>query len=296
MTERDACLEDLKAAREAFDKDNFAFQNILANRLLSNALFLLDDQKRFLMAGFFAKDLAIELLLVSATGKTAAIASAKTASTTYFDKLHSLVLSAGEFDFEAFWKNYEECSERLRKFHITDVEDHSYTRNKLFTKRAVDWLLHYLQGQKELLVDSRNQLLEGILNEIARIYSVHSAELRELQALAVLDYLQKVYASIRQGFTNSDGTIEAAVVRSEIHPMVDRVTSLFSGPWNEAALGEVNNLLLTLILRWREYFIRYGELRPPPGSAAEKGVELPEETKKRITEAITKSLERETRK
>lgn len=296
MAERDACLDDLKAAKEAFDKDDFALQNILGNRLLSNALFLKEDQERFLMAGFFAKDLAVELLLVSATGKTAAIASAKTAATPYFTKAYTHVLSATKFDFEVIWKNYEDYSDRLRKYHLSDLEAHAYSENKIFTKLAVEWLLHYLQEQRDLLLDSRSQLLEGVFNEMARIYSVHSAEPRELQALATLDYLQKVYASMRQGLTNPDGSIEPSVIRSEIYPLIDELTSLFTGPWNEATRSKANSVLLTLILKWRQYFIRYGELRPPSGVAPEKGVQLPEETRKRITEAITKSLERETRK
>ncbi len=296
MTYVSPCPEDLKAIRAAIDKDDFEFLNILANRLLANSVYQPEDQERFLMAGFFAKDLAIELLSVSASGKTAAISTAKATATPFLTRVISLTTSGTDFNFEEFWRIYTEYAERLRKISLSEIEEHAYSENRLFTRKATDWLLQYLHEQKDLLLDSRNSLLEGILNEAGRIYRAHGAELRELQAFAVIDYLQKVYAYVKHAFKRPDGSLEPSVIQSEIHPLVDRITSLFDKPPGTSILEGVDNLLLQLLLKWRQYFIRYMELKPPREVAPERGIELPEETKKRITEAITKTLERETRK
>jgi translation initiation factor 2 alpha subunit (eIF-2alpha) len=60
----------------------------------------------------------------------------------------------------------------------------------------------------------------------------------------------------------------------------------------ELKINEADALLWNLVKTWRELFIQFGELLPP-GVALQKGIELPEDLKKKLTESITKTLEKE---
>ena len=108
-----------------------------------------------------------------------------------------------------------------------------------------------------------------------------------------MDYLQKVYAYFRVAYAAPDGKIDPALVKSDIYPFVERIVN--QSEVGTLAIGDSQSILIDLMLKWREYFIRYMELRPYPGLTPERGIELPEETRKKITESITRTLEKETK-
>jgi len=289
MTEAHPFSEDLMAAKLAMDKDNFYLMSILGNRIMSNAVFLTQDPKPVLLAGVFVKDVATELLLVSARAKTEPISTARATAKPFLDKIGSMALS-GKFDDSAFWSMYEDFIEKVRRFAIVEVEEKSYSANRKFTAIVVEWLVRYLSENKKLLLDHRNQLFGGILNELGRIFRVHGAAKKELVVIVVLGYLEKLYAYVRFASTKTDGTLEPDLVQSEIYPFVEKLPQILKG--EDVALTEGTSLLVDLALKWRSYFIRYFELRFAQGVVPEQGNELPEETKKKITEAVTRTMEK----
>ena len=287
MVDTKPLSQDMAAARGAFG--NFRNAHIMGNRILSNAVFLEENkQEPFLLAGFFVKDVATELMRIAAGGKVTTISTAKAAALPFLTEALE-PLSTGSVDLETFWQTYEKYANRIRKYGNFDFEDKAYTENKAFTKEATNWLLKYLGREKQILFDSRNAILEGVLNEMGRVYRSHGADTRELVVLALLTYLQRTYAYIRFVFGKPDGSINEEKVRSEIAPYVEFITST---PAEGHQLSEATKKLCKLILAWREYFIRYLELPQPSPVQTERGVELPEETRKKITEAITRSLEK----
>jgi hypothetical protein len=59
----------------------------------------------------------------------------------------------------------------------------------------------------------------------------------------------------------------------------------------ETQTSIVTETLWELVKAWRQFFIEYMELPRP--TKVERGIELPEEAKRKITESVTKALEKE---
>ncbi len=286
--------QDLAAARISFNDDNFRLMNIFANRVMSDAVFMTGSARRQgLLAGFFIRDVAFEMNRVSALGKAGPISTAKAAVKSYLDGIADSA-TKGHLTVDQFWKSYNEYANRVRKFGLEKAEERAYSENEEFTAIAARYLLDFLKSQERLLLDSRNLLLEGILNEIIRIYRVHGTSLREAVILSLLTYLQRVYNYIRYSRTSADGNVDQNVVESEIFSAIEKIRSVASK--DPLDLEEATKTLESLMVSWREYFIRYVELPVAVGPAVERGIQLPEETKKKITEAITKDLGREARR
>jgi hypothetical protein len=261
---------------------------------MSDAVFMTGSARRQgLLAGFFIRDVAFEMNRVSALGKAAPISTAKAAVKSYLDGIADSA-TKGHLTVDQFWKSYNEYANRVRKFGLEKAEERAYSENEEFTAIAARYLLDFLKSQERLLLDSRNLLLEGILNEIIRIYRVHGTGLREAVILSLLTYLQRVYNYIRYSRTSADGNVDQNVVESEIFSAIEKIRSVASK--DSLDLEEATKTLESLMVSWREYFIRYVELPVAVGPAVERGIQLPEETKKKITEAITKDLGREARR
>ena len=287
MADTQPLTQDIIVARELFEKDDFGNAMIFGNRILSNAVFLTEDQRPpFLLAGFFVKDIASELIRVASTSQVSVVSTAKTAAMSYFTEVTEPVAKP-TFSIERFWQTYEQYSNRIRTFGNLVEEDHVYTENRSFTKVVADWIIGYLGQERDVLYNSRNMLLEGSINEIIRVYRAHGANVRELVILALLTYLQRVYSYIRYAFVDDKGDVDKQRVDAEIFPYVD---SLKTNALEDKEVNGATRQLCDLLLAWRHYFIRFADAPAPRPLQAERGVQLPEETRKRITEAITKSL------
>jgi hypothetical protein len=276
--------EDLKSVQRSCEADDFENMNVFANRMMSNAV--IESDRKFMLIGFLLKDSAIEMLQLRAGAKNGAISTAKSLVIKFAQSLDDLSRKT-DFDEEAMWNEYVDLSERIRRFHILPVEEKTYSANKEFTKKVADWMLNHLMSNQALLLEPRNRLLKGCLNEIGRAYRVHGADRREIVIFLLLTALDRFYSYARFAYL-IDSELDTKKMQDTIFPYVDRIFKVVSG---EIQAKSVDDILCELIAKWREAFVNYMELREVSGMAVERGVQLPEETKKKITEAITSSLE-----
>lgn len=277
-------LEDLKALHLACEQDDYENMNIFANRVMSNAI--VEDNGKFLVIGFLLKDAAIEMMELTARKQASALATAKALVMKFVEKMDQLARSE-DFKEDEIWSEYVDLSERIRKFHLLPIEEKSYSDHHEFTRKVTEWILEHVEKNREILLESRNQLLTGALNELGRVYRIHGADKREIIILSLFTALDRVYDYAR--FASVRGAdLDAERVQEATFPYLDRIIAIAR---TEPRIEDVDALLCELVTKWREAFIRYMELRPRPGIAVEKGIQLPEETKKRITEAVTKALE-----
>ena len=99
--------------------------------------------------------------------------------------------------------------------------------------------------------------------------------------------LDRYYDYLRIQFRNK--IFDKKDLQSILFPYVDKIIKLFSA--DEISMSEVNTILIELIKNWREFFIKYME-RPRPIPAVERGIQIPEEVKEKLTKSITESLEK----
>src|SRR3972149_7685251 len=180
--------EDFKAALEAFRADDFGNVNVFANRIMSNALF--GENQKIFLPGFFLKDVAFTFGLLKARKTAQPFATAKAHGFSYVENLGKALSS---FDEGQVWKDFSDFNDKIRKYEMSTWEEKSYSDNPQFTKESFKWLLSYLNSHKELLSDPRNFLLKGIINEMVRIYRVHSATLNDMVLLCLLIELDRNY-------------------------------------------------------------------------------------------------------
>jgi hypothetical protein len=277
--------EDLKAAIAAFKDDVFDTTNVFANRMMSNAIF--GENKKIFLPAFFLKDVAFTFVIMKIKKSAMAFSTAKSYGFTYVE---SLAKSLNSINEEQLWKDFLTFNEKMREFDMTEWEAKSYTVNTKFTNESYKWLLSYLSSHKESLLDPKNALFKGILNEMTRIFKVHSAKLNDLVLLSLVSALDRDYDYIRRGWNVPDiRLIEEKRIKEFVVPAVDKIVALSN---EEFKIEEADSLLWDLVKTWREFFILYGELVSST-VALQKGIELPEDLKKKLTESLTKTLEKE---
>ncbi|MGD0643791.1 MAG: hypothetical protein ABSA75_02680 [Candidatus Bathyarchaeia archaeon] len=277
--------EDLKAAVAAFKDDSYDTANVLANRIMSNAIF--GQNSKIFLPGFFLKDVAFTFGILKARSSSMAFSTAKSHGFTFVDSLSKQLPTIDE---KELWDRFFSYSEKMRSFESTDWENKSYSVNIKFTSESFKWLLTYLQQNKSALLDPRNFLIKGMINEMGRVYKAHSAELKDFASLNLIIALDRDYDYICR-ISNGPNlrSIDEEEVKKFIFPTVDKILSLSV---QEFKIEDVDLLLWDLVRKWREYFILYGELLSP-AIALQKGIEIPEELKKKLSDSLTKTLEKQ---
>jgi hypothetical protein len=277
--------EDLHAAIAAFKDDSFENVNIFANRIMSNSIF--GENGKIFLLGFFLKDVALTFGLLKVRQSAMAFATAKSHGFSYIEGLGKDIETLDE---TPLWKNYKEYREKIRKFEINEWEEKNYTKNTKFTNEAFKWLLSYLNSNQALLANPLNSLIKGIITEMNRIYKVHSATLNDFIIIHLLVALSRNYEyACRIWNTPNTRLIDEKQVKEHILPAMNKIIALAN---KEFTIEEADALLWDLTKNWRESFIVYGELLSP-AVAVQKGINLPEELKKKLTESLTKTMEKE---
>jgi len=281
----DAFRQDLQAAAKALEGEDFELMNIYSNRIMSNSIF--GDDRKFALPGFFLKDVSFTIGNLKARVPTSAFSTAKALASEYARRLLGQT-SQSEFKEEELWQQFHGFMDRVRKFTMERIEGEVYVQpNASFTHEAFRWLISYLDKNKDTLLHPRNMLLKGILNEMNRLYRNHGAELDETYSMALITALDRCNDYV--GMSSLSESDYGERTKKEVMPYVERVISVLKE--NTPSPENVNELLWVLIRRWRGYFIEFMEVRRAV-YVPEKAIELPEETRKKLTEAITKSLER----
>jgi hypothetical protein len=277
--------EDFKAAFEAFKSDAFDNMNVFANRIMSNTIF--GDDPIIFLPGFFLKDVSFTFGVLKTRKSVAAFSTAKSHGFSFIENLGKLLSSLDE---EQLWKEFHVFNDKIRKFEMDEFEEKSYSDNISFTEESYKWLISYLDSNKNMLLDPNNFLLKGIITEMIRIFRVHSGALSEMVLVYLLIALDRNYDYICRVRERPDiRVINEQKVKECILPFVDQIVKAYN---QGLKIAEADVILWNLVKSWRELFVLYMEL-PPPGFALQKGIELPEELKKKLAEGLTKTLEKE---
>lgn len=280
--------QDMKAAENALSEEDFTNLNVISNRIMSNAA--LADNRRFALPGFFLKDISTLLGSLKARESPAPFSTPLALAKEYVKKL---VKDSGSpnFNENELWANFAKFFDSVRTYAMVPFEENTYTKNVEFTRKVYEKLITNLSDKRTFLTEPKNQLLRGIANEMGRIYYAHGGDMFAHYADAIVTALVRCddYAK----FIGEDKEGYAKAADSIVLPYVNRAIEILKEPLN---VGKVNDLLWDLIKEWRQLFLVYMEPRRTTITAsyeAERGIPLPEETRKKLTSAITKALEGE---
>jgi len=163
-------------------------------------------------------------------------------------------------------------------------------KNPEFTHQAVDILLEKLDQDKQKLLDPNCLLLKAILNEISRLDKVHGGELSDEFTFALITAVDRCYEYISSILGNTDKFENE--VNTQVIPEIQKIIEIVkkveenNGKW----IPDVDSKLFELGSKWREYFLLYMEHGQP---VKDKVIRIPDESRKKLTEAIARSLEEE---
>ncbi len=281
--------QDFAAAVAAFEQDNFEEMNICANRLMGNALF--GDSAELFLPGFFLKDVAGVFLTLKSVSRTVATSTAKTVGLKYIGSLKEYSLGE-KSDLSLAWISFFQFYRDIRKFFPSENENKIYTDNLVFTRHSFLWLIKYMNENKEILLDQNNLFFIGILNEFERIFRSHSGELNEVLAISMVKALDRLYNYLAVTAVTQNGKIDKAKVETLIYPHIEQMEQLIykSG---KPQLTELTNSLWIITKEWRKFFIGYMEIARVKSIGVERAIEISPEMKKKLSESISKTFEKE---
>ena len=94
----------------------------------------------------------------------------KTAAYTSAEEM----LEKEDLNAKEFWKFFYRLSLELKDFLRDDFEKNAYaSEDPEFSHVAFIWLLNHLKERKTVLLNPKNALLRGTINEMERIFKVH---------------------------------------------------------------------------------------------------------------------------
>jgi hypothetical protein len=281
----DISRQDLAAAKAAFEERDFRLMNILANRLMSNVLFGSEGEKIFALPGFFLKDMALDFInLRDETGLNDLHKIAKTSIAQVEEALKR------DLDLASFWSAYLKYWNDTRKVNMTAAERKNYKDNAAFTSRAVSFLSKELfEGDSVFLENSL--VIKGFLQEMDRISRCHGADDREMVLCLMVKAIDWVNDYYRLACLSAQGVVNSECIKTKLSPFLERIKR-WRDEQEEAPYKNASDILCDSILEWRRYYIVYlerGRLSPE----AERRIELPLDTKKRIGDTIAEALQKD---
>lgn len=284
-----AISQDIKAAITAFEKEDYELMVIFANRIMSDALFA--DDRKLALRGFFLRHVAQNYIMFKDSWSGTGIPSNTVEAIKEIGKRYIMTLSdLDSTDELRLWKDFQEYdnNDLLRKWSITDIERSVYEDDFGITHEAFKWLVNYLGENKDLLLQMNNRLLDGILSEMGRFLNLYGGELTDLYIVYLVIAFRDYYRYFKRAFGKVDEGIPREKAEEGLFNFVEEIVKLKTSA-QEVKAEEVNKILWTLIKGWREFFIQYME-RPRRRRA--QPLMLPEEYKRKLTESITKTLEK----
>jgi hypothetical protein len=210
-----------------------------------------------------------------------------TAKTAGEESFNTLKTQLKESDINVLWESFYTFNCKIIVFFKNDIEKASYNDNPAISEAIRLWVLDYLSKRKELLLNPRNELFKGILGEILRAHNVYGFRLEDTITASYLVAIDRYYEYIRYQYDNHSGTIISDTGKDVLFKYIDLASSLLLE--KPIKLVPITDLIFHLIVDWRELFITYGELH----RVQEKRIELSTESKQRLSEVVSKAIQKD---
>jgi len=292
----DIIAQDLVAAIQSVRNGQTRLCHIIGNRVASNAM--IRGRKNLAFLGILLREVAADLDRVGSINRKRQ-QSARTIAVRFLE-----ALSSPEQDDESYtravWDRFAEFKREMRPYLLAAPESAAYSLNPEFTREARVVLADHLAKRREIIRAEGNRLLAGIANEMSRVINTHGSAEVDLAFYIVLRTLEQYYyyASYGSGIEDKIGSSEETF--KIITGALERIAAMFgkdADGQTDSVLKESTKIIGDFASRWRELYIDYMDmpLLALQQATAQRvqGIEIPEETKKKLGKAIEKALEKE---
>lgn len=282
----DMYTKNIKVAALSFKTEDFQLMNIIGNRIMSDSLF--GSSEDFALFGFFVKQMALDYLNLKPRISESDFLDAKLVGEKY---LETLLSSSEDMDIAKSWADYHEFNIKIGQYSASDIDKNIkeiYGDNPSITENVRHWLIDFLVNHRDMLYDRNNNFFKGLINELQRVGLAYDYTVMDTIIFSCLVALDRYYEYFVIEHTAENGILDKEKVKTTLFPHIDKIKDFSSS--SEVDYKEVTHLLWQLIKCWRESFIYYSEL---PYRPAPKPIELSKEAKKKLSEAVSKALQKE---
>ncbi|HEX9896436.1 MAG TPA: hypothetical protein VGA85_02075 [Dehalococcoidales bacterium] len=277
--------QNFELAYTSFTSDDYQFLNISGNRIMSDSIFgSKGNAARFALIGFFIKHIALNYLYLKPRLSATDFLSAKTAGDKCFTTLRSFHSNG---DIKNLWVAFYDFNSEIIGFFRSSTEKEAYRDNPLISAEVRRWALDFLSSKRDILFNPHSDLFKGLIGEITRVHTVYRFELADTVTASCLMAIDRYYEYFCIHYLDNNGILDLSAVRGIIFPYIDTMHTLLLK--DTIDFTSITQLMLQLIIGWREFFIYYGEL--PKGQ--EKPIELSTESKKRLSDVFSKAIQKE---
>ena len=277
--------QDFQAARSAFISRNYELMNILANRLMTNAVLGKHAERECAVPGFFLKEIALN------AGNCPPEGSGNERILRSGERFIRVLDQAFKEtpDLETMWSGYAVFVDGVRSAGKHEVEAKAYKDVPEFTGGVIDYLINDLLSIEEVCQEN-SRILTGMLSEVNRLVLSHGAQQSDLVSWCLLRAVERLH-TYHVFSCIGHGQWDVQVLKARSEPYVVRLKECYQGVFKQKGLTkEATDFLCDLILQWRVAFIRYLEGNHPTGVKERREVELPQDAKQKITETISEIL------
>ena len=264
----------------------FQLMNILGNRIMSDCL--LSDYPDEILLGFFVKQVAITCLSSKSRLDDAEFSKVKIICERYLDTLQDS--SKKPIALEA-WLLYHTFNIDVAKITNSDVDKQIkaiYQDEPSITREMCRKLIHFVSTNRDILEDPNNKMFEAIISDLQRLGLSYGYEVIDTIIYSLMLSLQRFWEYFKIQCMLQDKSLDSKLISKVIYPYIDGILNISNS--QEVNFKYVANLFFDLFARSRELFFMYGELS---GKPMERPIELNQETKRKLSEVVSKALQKE---
>lgn len=286
----DVIKQDLKVAEKYLASGKYRDITVIGNRTHSNLLIETTKNKNLILIGWILREIAGELEKIKQTNET----SEKEVSEHAKECLRTIneILQNKSYNRDGLWSAYFDWERSVLKYLLTDEERTIYTGKPEFTKEFTIFLFDYFLTNKELIYETNNELIVGVLSELTRVINKHSANDTEFLVYLVFKVFYSYYEYAKFSSQDASGKLDKELVKNKLKEYllrIEEIRSLIYKTEVNALHNAAVSLIYDLTIEFRKNFINYNELHIQ--YVQQQKIELPDDAKREISKLVANAFE-----
>lgn len=285
-------IEYMETALEDEDLHGFGSNSTVVYYDLSTGV-----NREFIIIGWIFKSLSADLYLIKRLDIEKNLPKVLKEIRSSINKMNEHI-DADPINIAPFWEVYFEIKNIIRNSIFTEKERKALKIHPEFSKEISIELINFLDKNRRLLLNKSNKLIPGILNENYRTSHMYGGKEALVFSLVLLA-LDRYYDGFRYELELEESLDKKVLLYDT---KMDKYIKSLCELRQKAVSGKIDDLydcanavLINLGLDCRSLFLRYGENPNEEEKTVNQKIDLPESAKKKISDAIAKSLDKELR-
>jgi len=244
-------FQDLTYCIEYFNENKFNEMNIGANRFLENCLLL--DEHNLSLIGVFLKEIANDYLtMIYKKNPNFPLESSKVIGAKFLSFLKESFNNIS--DKNIIWDNFSNYTIGISEFQKELLEKTSYLKNPNFTNKGFDYLISWVNKNRDFLLYEHNKISDTIITSMVRMIKNHSCSKIDLICYVFFKTFGLLYPYVYfEYFVNKKLNEES--MQKICFSFIEEINNLRKS--KQIDFNRLDELLWVMIKSWREYYFKY---------------------------------------